>query len=362
MNEPIFFYPHLYLRDRQLDTIRNWEGVVLNPKMGDSNRKIVTEKLSLGRKLPMSWVSMLPLPNIKLRPAGIDRKTLLYVWGGIPLTGRFILELDSPFALTGYNLRALQFYKSFLLNVLSSERCVQIRCISKACRSTLIYYFGKSILHKTTVVYPKLLDPLNNKTFLTKINSPVRFLYISTQFEIKGGRALIDAFQRASQDNNNIRLDVITFLPDEYRDQVDKCKYIEVHSANLMRGKLLKDFVSCSDVLIHPTYADTFGMVVLEAMGYGLAVIATDVYAIKEMVLDGQNGYLLQPPISNWDGYLPSKYYYDLRNFKKNVIEKNDSDFSDALSSAILKVASNRKLLESMKNQSRKFFKKYFSV
>lgn len=108
----------------------------------------------------------------------------------------------------------------------------------------------------------------------------------------------------------------------ENRYQVGKCKYTEVHSANLMWNKLFKDFVSFSDVLIHPTYAEKFDMLALEATNHGLTFKATDVYAIKEMVLDGQNGYLFQPPISNWDGYLLSKYYYDLRNFKKMWLKK----------------------------------------
>ena len=39
-----------------------------------------------------------------------------------------------------------------------------------------------------------------------------------------------------------------------------------------------------SDILIHPTYVDTFGVVVLEAIAHGLGIISTDLYALPEMV------------------------------------------------------------------------------
>lgn len=362
MNEPVYFYPHSYLRDRQLDTIRNWTGVVLNPTLGDVKRKIVTEQVSLANTPQKSWKSVIPLPNVKFRPAGIDSSTLLYVWGGIPHTGRFILDIDSPFALTGYNLRALKFFKPILMSMLSSKRCVEIRFMSKASRSTFIHYFGTKLLHKSVVAYPKLADPIKQKKLITKDNSPIRFLFISTQFEIKGGRALIAAFQKAYKKNKNISLDIITFLPFSYKDQIGKYDNIKVYTADLTRERLLNDFVSSSDVLIHPTYAETYGMVVLEALAYGLAVIATDVYAIKEMVLHNHNGYLLEPPISNWDGYLPSKYYYDLKNFKKNVNEINDEKFIDALANTILRVSNDQTLLANMRNNSRNLFRQHFSL
>ena len=74
-----------------------------------------------------------------------------------------------------------------------------------------------------------------------------------------------------------------------------------------------------SDVLIHPTYVDTFGVVVLEAIAHGLGIISTDLYALPEMVYDDINGIILNPPISIWDGYLPSKHYKNLSNIKESI-------------------------------------------
>lgn len=58
-----------------------------------------------------------------------------------------------------------------------------------------------------------------------------------------------------------------------------------------------------ADVLLLPTYVESFGMVALEALSFGMAIIATDIYALPEMV-NKKNGALISPPIEIWKDYL----------------------------------------------------------
>ena len=53
-----------------------------------------------------------------------------------------------------------------------------------------------------------------------------------------------------------------------------------------------KDIFDSCDVLICPSYSEGMPNVILEAMARGLAIIATDVGAISEMV-DSTNGILM---------------------------------------------------------------------
>ena len=50
-----------------------------------------------------------------------------------------------------------------------------------------------------------------------------------------------------------------------------------------------------SDVLCHPTFYDTFGLVILEAMACGMPVVATRWNSIPLIVDDGQTGLLVEP-------------------------------------------------------------------
>lgn len=49
------------------------------------------------------------------------------------------------------------------------------------------------------------------------------------------------------------------------------------------------------DVLVHPSLSEGFGMVIVEAMSFGIPVIATKVGGIPEIITHGENGILVEP-------------------------------------------------------------------
>jgi glycosyltransferase involved in cell wall biosynthesis len=116
-----------------------------------------------------------------------------------------------------------------------------------------------------------------------------------------------------------------------------------------------------ADVLVHPTYMESFGMAVLEALSHGLAVIATDVYALREMVVDGENGFLLKPPISVWDGVKPSPYCYDWENFRRYVEKTDTVSFEQDLERAMAKMVQDLPRLLLMKKASSNLFTHRFT-
>ncbi|MCH7881063.1 MAG: glycosyltransferase family 4 protein [Proteobacteria bacterium] len=54
------------------------------------------------------------------------------------------------------------------------------------------------------------------------------------------------------------------------------------------------DFLAAADVLVHPARHEAFGSVIVEAMQQGVAVIASRVGGIPEVVLDNQTGLLIE--------------------------------------------------------------------
>ena len=55
------------------------------------------------------------------------------------------------------------------------------------------------------------------------------------------------------------------------------------------------DVMAAFDVFVHPSLWEGFGVVLLEAMALGLPIVASDVGAIPEIVLNGQTGLLVPP-------------------------------------------------------------------
>lgn len=338
-NIKVYFYPHPYLRDRQLDTIKHWPAdEVVNPEIAQNRHGAqVSAADAIASKLRISWKQKLPLINVKKRPTGLAKEVVVYTWGAVMATGPFIVDLDNPYALTGYNIRAMSLYKGILRRILRSRRCIEIRCMSQACRETLRLLFGEEIYEKASVHYPYMRQYVNEIEDRSKTGC--RFLFIGTQFEIKGGAALLCAFKRVYAIEPTAHLDMITHLPPEYCNIAASCPGITIHDAKFSREEIFERFMKNADVLVHPTYVDSFGMVALEALAHGLGIIASDVYALREMVDEPLNGILIKPPLSIWDGYVASKYYRNLNHIKQYVRKTNTSLFEDDLAKAMFRFA-----------------------
>lgn len=63
-------------------------------------------------------------------------------------------------------------------------------------------------------------------------------------------------------------------------------------AGNLHREALIEAYLE-ADILVHPARWEAFGISIVEAMWFGLPVIASDVGGIPELVQDGVNGILI---------------------------------------------------------------------
>jgi hypothetical protein len=355
----IFFYNHRYLRDRQLDTVRRWpQSEVINPEIGrDRKGDAVSKESALSNGVSLSWKSRLPLVNIKLRPSAIPEEAVVYVWGGLMLTGKFIVDLDNPWSLVGYNVNAMRLYRPVIKRMLLSNRCLEIRCMSEACRRSLVMLFGKSLLKKSAVHYPSSGYSLVIRPE-TIPQQGCRFLFVGTQFDLKGGSQLLKACERIAIACPKCSFHFITHLPPHYEDAVNRIENLKITPATLSRDEITQAMLE-SDVLLHPSYMESFGMVILEAIRCGLAVITTDMYASSEMVINQKNGFLIKPPISSWKGYMPTNSFL-VPNLIKNMKSVNFESFIRELESAMLMVAQNADLLRVMQSNSLEHFQKNF--
>jgi D-inositol-3-phosphate glycosyltransferase len=64
--------------------------------------------------------------------------------------------------------------------------------------------------------------------------------------------------------------------------------------AGRVRQEDLSAYYSAADVLVLPSYHETFGLVVLESLACGTPVIATRVGAVENIIRDGETGYVVQ--------------------------------------------------------------------
>jgi glycosyltransferase involved in cell wall biosynthesis len=127
----------------------------------------------------------------------------------------------------------------------------------------------------------------------------VAFMYVGRLWEGKGLTYLLDAFRNLQQRRtDDVSLVLVGDGVDEEalraRARLDQLENIIF--CGFQQGHVLARLYAAADVFVFPTLGDPFGMVVLEAMGCGLPVIATTASGeIADRVVDSVNGFLVPP-------------------------------------------------------------------
>lgn len=345
-HKKIFFYIKSNYRERQWDTvevIKN-ECEALVPK--DQHRTSYVS-ISKGYKKPLSKIktfiaSKLPLINFKILPPEHKEADLVYTWGAIPLNSKkpFIIEFDNPFVSTFYNYLAFTKYKKILSKFY--DKAYKLTFMSETAKNHFLSEFGKAYEHKCFINYP---FAKRNYTNRKSNKEEIRFVFAGFDFRGKGGYELLEAFQRVK--NKRIRLYIFSWVPEEIKDKIKDERMII--SEPISRKKLL-DILPSMDVFVLPTFYESFGVVLLEALSSGCGLIATNVYAIPEMIRDNKNGVLLKHPFlkpENLNGFevinnvkyrgndfinrfiLKEFFFYSLYMQLKEAIERAIDEYED---------------------------------
>jgi glycosyltransferase involved in cell wall biosynthesis len=114
--------------------------------------------------------------------------------------------------------------------------------------------------------------------------SPLRLLFVGADFERKGGPLLLDVV--GSRFRGRIELDVVTHARQAGSPGV------RFHRAE-PNSPELRSLFARADLFVLPTRADCFGIAVVEAMASGLPVVMGDVGAAREIIEEGDTGWVI---------------------------------------------------------------------
>lgn len=200
--------------------------------------------------------------------------------------------------------------RNSLVRLLSAQKCRRILTHSEASLTSLKLGIGeayRSIAEKTGV-----LPPVVSTRYLLReppkrdAGGPVRILFVGNHFFDKGGRELLYAFRRLKQ-KLDVELILVTRAPrhhesyfESFEKIIGKEPGVRLYSS-VPKDRLWNELYAKSDIFCLPTYMDTFGYVVMEAMANRLPVVATDMFALPEIVTHGETGLLVHPPIASFE-------------------------------------------------------------
>lgn len=246
-------------------------------------------------------------------------------------TKPYVIFLENPSALVNYcwDRPKFKMTKLKLKHCFEDENLKAIVCMSKTCYKYINNLYDIPPKIKIIQNYPMIPDDLTFEESMARKKASmtnIECLFISSDFYLKGGRDLLRVFEKLGKTKTNIHLTIITCtltIATDELELINKMNNVNIVEFNLSK-KELDEYYKSSAILINPTRADSFSLVTLEAIKYGCAVIATNVYAIQEMDIDGYNGFLHEPLFKIWDddGTL-NKYY---RTHEKTTIRSGIVD------------------------------------
>jgi len=285
----------------------------------------------LSKLIPVNLVKA-SLERFKKLPQGTD---LTYATGHLVFRKEpWVVDLEFVTQLAGYNLKHFKRHRRFIERNLASEYCKKIICWTEAGKKSVLANMDCRGFEDKVEVVPLAVHTKNFiKDYSDKGNIKLLFVgsaNIPGEFEYKGGNEVLEAFLLLREKYPNLELVIRSDIPRHI-----KAKYTGLDNLRLIEGiipweQLEQEFKS-ADLFLFPSHS-TPGLAILDAMGYELPVITTDVWANAELVSDGKTGFVVRKSegvsyyvenfIPNWDYHPGSKFVKSIEATDPKVVEE----------------------------------------
>lgn len=188
------------------------------------------------------------------------------------------------------------------------KHSAMVICITPDMQEFLDDFVGKGLCRY--VVIPNPCDSLaNSPVDLNRAGSPVRILFAGRYGHRKGVYDLLEAFKNANFDApaelclfGDGEVEKVKQIAERYNAEFASQELASPEYAGRSKKILVSDWVSRGDylkmipqydLLALPSYSETFGMSLVEAMGQGLPVVSTFSGGVPFVVRNGVDGFLV---------------------------------------------------------------------
>lgn len=265
----------------------------------------------------------------------LPRTDLIHTVSGlVPIVPRpWMTSISMPSSFFGLHddWHASKHRYWILRKILRWKECRFVTCFSKSTQDGLLEILKcgeeRQLESKVVVLYPAI-DTSQFAQRKRKDDGIFRVLFIGNHFFDKGGRELHRSVSRLAK-KYDIRLDIVTDAPPHHKTALDEYmrnhqeEWTKWHVPGLTRRRLIEEFYPAADVFVMCSYMDPFGFVFIEAMASGLPIIGANVYAQREIVSDGENGYLIDVPISPFEGCPQLRTPRSVASYRKAILDES---------------------------------------
>lgn len=140
---------------------------------------------------------------------------------------------------------------------------------------------------KAVIAYAGCNTPVRDIDLGKKDYSGKDILFVGVTWERKGGPDLVRAFEQVLRKHPQAKLTIVGCSPAVDLPNVEivgKIPVVEV-----------EQYYRKASIFCLPTRLEPFGIVFIEAMSYGLPLVAPRTGAVPDLVEQGRNGYMFEP-------------------------------------------------------------------
>ena len=211
----------------------------------------------------------------------------------------YYLECDGGFAKNGIGIK--EKVKKYFISGAKGYFST-----GKSCD---LYYLNYGATRNKLIRYP--FTSLYEKDILTNIVGNDEKYSIRNELNIYESKVIVAIGQFIPRKGFDILLSAMRYIPSdvgmyfvggkptkEYLNKKEELELANIHFVGFKKKSELAQYYKAADVFVLPTREDIWGLVIQEAMAYGLPVISTEkCAAAQELVEDEKNGYIV--PVEN---------------------------------------------------------------
>ena len=207
-----------------------------------------------------------------------------------------ITTLGSDLTFCGKN----KILKKFLQFIL--VRISLLICITSELQKLANKICGKRITSRTIHIgIPRDVlkrNNLNKRNIIIKEKSKYKLIFVGSLYYIKGIKHLLDSMLILSSRRQDFHLDIIgggdkTIEYKKYIKENNLEKFVTIHGFK-NNDDVIK-LIRKADIAIQASISEGLSVFLQESISLGKAVVATNVGGTSDIVIDGFNGFLIEP-------------------------------------------------------------------
>lgn len=174
-----------------------------------------------------------------------------------------------------------------------------IICVSKTVSKSEFISFSPNNSKITFASNSVDFEEINSLASAVEKKKETTLIHMANFRESKGTMDVITTFASLRKKHPNLSLTLIgTFTSDEFEERcknyIEKEKIRGIKITGHLEGQNKIKSLAEGHIFVYPTYDDSFGLVIIEAMACGLPVVAYDIGSVPELIEQGKNGYIIQ--------------------------------------------------------------------